>query len=80
MPVHNIQILCGQIKFLKALMNDFSDELVKVSIEEVNKIDLLLSVETELSSNETVDYIKKQIKHSPLGSALHYSVKIAPSE
>lgn len=79
MAVHKVQIFCGQIKFIKDLMDGLSDEKVSVQIEQVNKIDLLLSVETDLSGDETVDYIKKQIKQSPFGSALHYSVKLASS-
>jgi len=78
MNVHKIQIFCGQIKFIKDLMNDFADKKVKVNIDQVNKIDLFLTVETGLNSTETIDYIKKLIKQSPLGSALHYSVKLAP--
>ncbi|TKC14397.1 hypothetical protein [Robertmurraya kyonggiensis] len=76
MNQHRVNVFCGQIKFLHEFIDNFSDETVKVNVEQLNKIDMNVTVETELSGEETVKYLKDLLKNSPMGSALHFSVKL----
>lgn len=78
MNQHTIQVFSGQIKFLYDFFKDYKDDHVRVKVKQLNKIDLLLTVETNLSGEETAQYLKNVFKKLPYGSALHYSVKFVP--
>lgn len=75
MNQHRIHVFCGQIKFIHEFFKDYKDDKVTITIDQLNKIDMKMTVETELSGEETEKYIKQLLKQSSLGSALYYSVK-----
>jgi len=73
---HKVQVYSGQIKFLHEYFKDYRDDRVKVEVERLDKIGMVLAVETEMDGEETVQYLKSLFKKTKYGTALHYSFKL----
>lgn len=75
MNQHPLQVSCGQIKYLYDFINHYRDEKIHITVSQLNRIDMNIIVETELSQEESVKYVKELLKSSPMGSALYFTVK-----
>lgn len=76
MNQHKLTVFCGQIKFLHEFFEGYQDENVQVTIDKVNKIDMQLTAETDLSGEETERHLKQAFKQSSLGTALYFTIKL----
>ncbi|GLC89555.1 hypothetical protein [Lysinibacillus piscis] len=77
MNQHKIRIMAGQIKFLHDFFNMYEDAQIKVNVEQLNKVDMYIVVETALTEDETVRYVKEIFKKTPHGAALSYAIQLA---
>ncbi|NYV65270.1 hypothetical protein HYI36_08415 [Bacillus sp. Gen3] len=71
-----VQIMAGQIKFVQDFFKDYKDEKIKTSLKSVERIRAVLNVVSDLPQEEMIKHIKNTFKHSPIGSALHFTVQI----
>lgn len=75
--MYKVEMNAGQMKFIREFFDDYVDDKVKITVSNtISRVKTIYDVETELSKEELVTYLKSLFKSSKNAAALYYTIKV----
>lgn len=75
--MYKVEMNAGQMKFIREFFDDYADDKVKITVSNtISRVKTIYDVETELSKEELVTYLKSLFKSSKNAAALYYTIKV----
>lgn len=75
--MYKVEMNAGQMKFIREFFDDYKDEKVKLTVSSTaSRVKTVYEVETELSKEDLVVYLKTIFKTSKNAAALYYTINV----
>lgn len=75
--MYKVEMNAGQMKFIREFFDDYRDEKIKLTVgDSTSRVKTIYDVETELSKEDLVVYLKTLFKTSKNAAALYYTIKV----